>query len=103
MKIAIRATFVVLALGIAFLTSPSLIEGKSDKEIKRILIRESIASYTGSCPCPYNTTRNGRRCGRRSAYSRPGGASPLCYEHDVTDAMVKAYRKKNDRKKNEKK
>jgi hypothetical protein len=23
--------------------------------------------------------RNGRACGGRSAYSRPGGAAPLCY------------------------
>jgi len=28
---------------------------KSDKEIKQILIKESIASYRGSCPCPYCT------------------------------------------------
>ena len=26
------------------------------------------------------------------SYSRPGGASPICYDTDVTDAMVEAYR-----------
>jgi hypothetical protein len=37
--------------------------------------------------------RNGRACGGRSAYSRPGGAAPLCYPTDVTAAMIDAYRK----------
>src|SRR2546422_1395863 len=29
---------------------------------------------------PYNTDRAGRRYGARSAYSRPRGRSPICYE-----------------------
>ena len=33
----------------------------------------------GSCDCPYDYTSSGSRCGGRSAYSRPGGASPVCY------------------------
>jgi hypothetical protein len=71
-------------------------EGKakepSDAQVRQILIDESIAAYSGSCPCPYSTMHSGRRCGRRSAYSREGGAAPLCYPKDVTDAMVLAYR-----------
>jgi hypothetical protein len=35
--------------------------------------------------------RNGRACGGRSAYSRPGGASPLCYPSDVPAAMIETY------------
>jgi len=65
---------------------------KTDAEIKREIIRQSLASYSGNCPCPYNTDRAGRSCGRRSAYSRPGGASPICYEHDVNQKMLDAYR-----------
>jgi len=64
----------------------------SDAQIRAILIEESIAAYPGNCPCPYSTARNGTRCGRRSAYSREGGAEPLCYPKDVSDAMVKEYR-----------
>jgi hypothetical protein len=64
----------------------------SDDEVAKILIAESIAAYSGSCPCPYNRARNGSRCGKRSAYSRPGGASPLCYRRDVSDEMIKAWR-----------
>jgi hypothetical protein len=64
----------------------------SDAQIKQILIEESIAAYSGNCPCPYNAARNGSRCGRRSAYSRAGGAEPLCYPKDVSTEMVEAYR-----------
>lgn len=67
----------------------------SDAQIRQILINESIAAYSGNCPCPYSTMRNGRACGGRSAYSRPGGESPLCYPKDVTAEMVQAYREAN--------
>ena len=60
--------------------------------IKKLLIERSKAYYSGSCPCPYNVTRSGRRCRGNSAYSRPGGASPLCYESDVSAAMVAEFR-----------
>ncbi|PYV71989.1 MAG: hypothetical protein DMG97_14605 [Acidobacteria bacterium] len=73
---------------------PSAKTRKTDAQIKQEIIRESIASYRGSCPCPYNTDRAGRRCGVRSTYSRPGGRSPLCFEQDVTPKMVGDYRKK---------
>ena len=63
-------------------------EEKADDEVKQKLIRESIARYSGSCPCPYSTDRAGRRCGERSAYSRTGGSEPLCYESDVSQEMV---------------
>ncbi len=35
--------------------------------------------YVGTCDCPYDRMRNGRICGRTSAYSRPGGREPVCY------------------------
>lgn len=68
----------------------------SDDEIRRILIQQSIASYSGNCPCPYSRANNGSRCGKRSAYSRPGGVSPLCYPSDVTAALVKRYLEANE-------
>lgn len=69
----------------------------SDDQIRHLIIQQSIASYPGNCPCPYNVARNGSRCGKRSAYSRPGGYSPLCYPDDVSDAQVKAYRQGHSR------
>lgn len=56
------------------------------------LIKESQAEYPGNCPCPYSVMRNGRACGGRSAWSKPSGASPLCYPDDVTPAMLKEAR-----------
>ena len=64
----------------------------SDTTIIARIIAESIASYPGSCPCPYNTDRGGRRCGKRSAYSKPGGYAPVCFKQDVSRAMIEAFR-----------
>lgn len=64
----------------------------SVEEVKQRIIQESIDSYPGNCPCPYNTARNGSSCGRRSAYSRGGGYSPLCYPDDVTPQMIEDWR-----------
>jgi len=66
---------------------------QSDAQIRQRIIRESIASYPGSCPCPYNTDRAGRSCGRRSAYSRPGGYAPRCYAQDVSRGEVQDWRR----------
>ena len=65
---------------------------RSDAQIRRDIVRQSIAAYPGNCPCPYNTDRAGHRCGGRSAYSRPGGHSPKCFSSDVTDAEVRRAR-----------
>lgn len=64
----------------------------TDPQVKQRVIDESIDSYPGNCPCPYNSARNGSRCGRRSAYNRAGGYAPMCYASDVSAADVKAWR-----------
>jgi hypothetical protein len=64
----------------------------TDAQIKKQMIAESIAAYPGHCPCPYNSASNGSSCGRRSAYSRAGGYSPICYEKDITPQMVEQWR-----------
>ena len=67
----------------------------SDDAIAQILINESLSHYSGNCPCPYNYASNGSSCGRRSAYSRRGGASPLCYKTDVPKEMIDRWRANN--------
>ena len=65
--------------------------------IAAIIVHASRDQYhaTGRpCACPDDSMRNGRACGARSAYSRPGGAAPLCYPSDVTAAMIDAYRQR---------
>jgi hypothetical protein len=87
--VSLFVVIALLALGTAWAQAR-----KTDAQVRHELIVASIAAYHGSCPCPYNVDRAGRSCGRRSAYSRPGGASPLCYEQDVTQKMVNDYRKR---------
>jgi hypothetical protein len=60
-----------------------------------MLVKASRQSYYASgrpCACPDDVMRNGRRCGSRSAYNKPGGASPLCYSGDVTAEMIETFR-----------
>jgi hypothetical protein len=89
---------------------PSPATGPSQSDIKRkgevaltaaaiaaILVQASRNQYyaTGHpCACPDDLMRNGQRCGGRSAYSRPGGATPLCYPNDVSPEMIRSYQER---------
>ncbi len=86
----LSAGVLLLVTGVSFAASDL-----TDAQVRQRMIQESIASYSGSCPCPYNSARNGSQCGGRSAYSKPGGASPLCYPKDISDAMVQQWRSRN--------
>lgn len=83
---------IFLAIFAIQLTVQPALARDSDAQIKQKIVKESVDSYPGNCPCPYNTDRAGRSCGRRSAYSRPGGYTPKCYTSDVSEADVRAYR-----------
>ena len=78
-----------LILSLGLLAAP--VYALSTEQIKQQIIKESISSYPGNCPCPYNKDRAGRNCGRRSAYNRAGGYSPVCYPNDITPAMIKEF------------
>jgi hypothetical protein len=82
----------VLAVALMALAIPAIARPMSDGEVRRAIIQTSLSAYPGPCPCPYNIMRNGRACGHRSAYSRPGGHSPICYASDITPAMIQQYR-----------
>ncbi|MBA0167983.1 MULTISPECIES: hypothetical protein [Pectobacterium] len=90
---------VVMVCAVALLSFSTLSMAKtpriSDEQIKERIIQESISSYFGHCPCPYNSARNGSKCGKRSAWSRAGGDSPLCYKDDVTRKMIDDWRMRN--------
>ena len=84
--IRILSFFVILFLVL------SVSKSKSPEE----MIKESISNYPGKCPCPYSIMSNGKKCGKRSAYSKPGGYEPLCYFSDiigVKDDSVKNQQK----------
>jgi hypothetical protein len=86
---------ILLLVGMAIATSVAHAQPQrpTDAQIKKAIIRQSVASYPGNCPCPYNVARNGSMCGRRSAYSKTGGYAPMCYPADVSKAAVEAYRR----------
>jgi hypothetical protein len=70
----------------------------TDADIRQQIIQDSVAQYQATghpCACPYNSARNGSNCGKRSAYSRPGGASHICYPSDVSDQMVADWRQQH--------
>ena len=78
----------ILAIGTSAGAQPM-----TDAQVRGALVTASLAGYRGACPCPYTVMRNGRRCGNNSAYSKPGGAAPLCFPEDVTPAMIDAFRR----------
>ncbi|MBT8004182.1 MAG: hypothetical protein HN578_14820 [Rhodospirillales bacterium] len=65
-----------------FLTYFAAYFAPKDRAVSAI-IQNSIQSYSGTCPCPYNNDAIGNSCGRRSAWARTGGRSPICYARDV--------------------
>jgi hypothetical protein len=85
-----------LIAGLLYLTLPVGAAGAelSDAQIRQALIEMSISITPGNCPCPYHRDSAGRQCGKRSAYSKPGGHEPLCYPADVTPEMVASFRSK---------
>lgn len=79
---------------LSLIAMPALAQSQADQRDRQAMIAESIRNYSGNCPCPYNSDRAGRSCGQRSAYSKPGGASPLCYPGDISDAMLARWRER---------
>lgn len=88
-----KKLFILMGLCLAFGVEAKQ-SNESTEAIKQKIIQQSIDSYPGNCPCPYNTASNGSRCGKRSAYNRAGGYAPLCYPEDVSDRMVRGYKNK---------
>ena len=86
----------ILFISLLYLLAPACQADKkqllSDDEIAKAIIQESIANYSGPCACPYNSMKNGSSCGKRSAYSKPGGEAPVCYRADVKEEDIHGWR-----------
>jgi hypothetical protein len=86
---------IIAIIALLWLAAPATAQrAPSDQEIAQAIIRECLAIYHAKrpCACPEDTARNGSRCGRRSAYNRPGGAAPQCYVKDVKPEEIADYR-----------
>ena len=66
-----------------------------DELARELIVRDSVASYSGQCPCPYNNDAKDTPCGARSAWSKSGGKKLICFSHEVTDEMLREYRKRH--------
>ena len=80
----------LLAIPLLMFAVPAAYAAMSDDQAREGIIRESLAGYPS--PCPYNRMRNGRACGNVSAYVRPGGYSPICYDRDITADMIRRFK-----------
>jgi hypothetical protein len=86
---------IIAIIALLILAAPAAAQrAPSDSEVAQAIIRECLAIYHAErpCACPEDTARNGSRCGRRSAYNRPGGAAPRCYVTDVRPEEIAGYR-----------
>jgi hypothetical protein len=63
----------------------------TDGQVRDLMIKASIASFKGACPCPYSFTAEGLRCGTQSAWSKKDGTGPACYRQDIGDPAVADY------------
>jgi hypothetical protein len=94
-RLSALACALVLPLACGALGKPV---GLTDAQVAAQIIAASRNTYyaTGHpCACPYDRARNGSSCGRRSAYSRPGGAEPKCYPQDVSKSEIERYRREH--------
>jgi hypothetical protein len=89
-----RSQFIIALLVITGISTTGFAGPVTDDQIRQLIIKDSIATYPGHCPCPYTLASTGSQCGRRSAWSKGGGYSPLCYPNDINDDMVKEYRQR---------
>lgn len=87
-----KKLFIILGLSCLATVANAKQSNQNIETIKQKIIQESIDNYSGNCPCPYNTAKNGSRCGKRSAYNRAGGNAPLCFPEDVTSEMIRKYK-----------
>lgn len=73
----------VMGTALALFANGVAIAGESSSAVDRA-IAASVADYNGTCACPYNVRKDGRKCGAQSAWSKEGGATVLCFPSDVT-------------------
>ena len=87
----------ILLFSVSLLSDVAIAKSQpaNNDQIKQAIINESISAYPGNCSCPYNSARNGRSCGKRSAWSRAGGYSPICYKNEVTQEMIDTWKKRH--------
>jgi hypothetical protein len=80
-----------LAAAILLVALPAA--AQRDEDIRRLIVEDSLARFSGYCPCPYSYDR-GEQCGGKSVYSRRTDPYLYCYPADVHWRDVQAYRER---------
>ena len=92
----VSVAILLLILCIASPASAQRQPALGDEQIRQQIVQESIWSYAANgrlCGCPFELASNGSRCGRTSAYNQRGVPHPLCFRADITDRMVKEWKR----------
>ena len=85
----------LVAAALSVPTNAAVVNGTA---ISQQQLNSDVSAIAGSpyYQCYLNSedylASNGSQCGKRSAYSKPGGYTPLCYPSDISDEAVKAWR-----------
>ena len=86
----------IITLLFTTFTATAALAAMTDDEVKEAIIKESIAKSPVPCPCPFSLMSNGKECGGQSVFLHPGGEyEPICYDAQVTQEMIRAYRRKH--------
>lgn len=57
------------------------------------IMRAMHKNQSGNCECPDYYASDGKSCGGRSSYSRPGGDIIFCYINDLNGYDIDAFYK----------
>lgn len=65
----------------------------TESSLTNQISEEGYRSQIGNCPCPYNLDNAGKICGKRSAWCRKGGYSPVCDLTKITHDIIEECNK----------
>jgi len=87
----VRGAAAPLALATLLVALPAA--AQRDEDIRRLIVEDSLARFSGYCPCPYSYDR-GEQCGEKSVYSLRTDPYLYCYPADVHWRDIQAYRER---------
>jgi hypothetical protein len=91
-----KARTAVLAFALASIATYASAAVMSDDDIKQGVMTQARAAYHDDCMCPYDLDKKTHHfCLDHSAYKGPHGNAIVCYDQDVTPAMMTAYRRQH--------
>lgn len=94
MKIGVSCFVGLIVIILTPLTAQAVKRPMSDAQIREVIVKGSVNSFTGDCPCPYSTDPKGNKCGDNSEYFQSPG-DLYCYPEDVSNRQIFEFRARN--------